>query len=68
MFGEAREEPIKVVAGELPGERLGGHLVTLLEGHKALGQGFEVCEVIGSEHLALEDREVDLDLALSQEA
>ena len=56
------------MAGELPGKRLGDLLVVLPESEKAFGQLIEVGQVVGSEHLALHDREVDLDLALSQEA
>jgi hypothetical protein len=62
MLGEAREEPIEIVAGELPGERLGDLLVTLLKGEQAFRQYLKVGEIIGSEHLALNHREVDLDL------
>src|SRR5215216_548497 len=62
MLGEAREEPVEIMAGELPGKRLGDSLVTLLEGKKSFGQNIEVGEVIWSEKLALNHREVDLDL------
>ena len=62
MLGEAREELVEIMAGELPGKRLGDSLVTLLEGKKSFGQNIEVGEVIWSEKLALNHREVDLDL------
>src|SRR5215207_7929548 len=62
MLGESREEPVKIMAGELPGKRLGDSLVTLLEGEQALGQNVEVGEVVGAQDLALNYREVDLDL------
>src|ERR671915_196031 len=62
MLGEAREEPVEIVAGELPGKRLGGLLVTPLKGDEAFCQNLKVSEIIGGEHLALHHREVDLDL------
>jgi hypothetical protein len=68
MLGEAREEPVEIVAGELPTERLGGLLVTLLESDQAFDQNLKISEIIGGQDLPLHHREVDLDLALSQEA
>jgi hypothetical protein len=68
MLGEAREEPVKIMAGELPTERLGGLLVALLESDQAFDQNLKICEIIGGQDLPLHHREVDLDLALSQEA
>jgi len=62
VLGEAREEPGEVMAGELPGKRFGNLLVTLLEGQEAFSQGLKVGEVIRSEDLTLNYREVDLDL------
>src|SRR5215207_820473 len=62
MLGKAREELVEIAAGELPGERLGHLLVASLEGDEAFGQSIEVGEVIWSEKLALNHREVDLDL------
>jgi hypothetical protein len=50
------------MAGELPTERLGDLLVMLPESQKAFGQLIEVGEVVGSEYLALNQREADLDL------
>ena len=68
MLGETSEEPVEITAGELPGERLGDALVALLKGDEAFAQDLEIGEVVRSEDLALNHREVDLDLALSQEA
>jgi hypothetical protein len=62
MLGEAREEPIEITASELPGEGSGRLLVTLLEGDEAFGQSVKVGEVVGGQNLALDHREVDLDL------
>src|SRR3712207_8305702 len=62
MLGEEREEPVEIVAGELPGKRLGGLLVAFLKGDEAFGQGVEIGEVVGGQGLALNHREVDLDL------
>src|SRR5215210_4147928 len=62
MLGKAREEPIKIVAGELPGKRLGDLLVAFLESKQAFGQDLKVGEVIRGQDLALNHREVDLDL------
>src|SRR5215208_6378189 len=50
------------MAGELPGKRFGNLLVTLLEGQKAFSQSLKVGELIWSEDLTLNYREVDLDL------
>ncbi len=60
MLGESREEPVKIMAGELPGKRLGSLLVAFLEGEQAPGQNLKVGEVVWSEHLALHHREIDL--------
>ena len=68
MLGEAREEPVEIMAGELPTERLGELLVTLLESDQAFDQNLKISEIIGGQDLPLHHREVDLDLALSQEA
>jgi hypothetical protein len=62
MLGEAREEPVEIMAGELPGEGSGGLLVTFLEGKQAFCQDLKVGKVIGGEYLALHHREIDLDL------
>ncbi len=45
MFGEAREESVEIVAGELPGKWLGDLLVTLPEGEKVFGQLLRIGEV-----------------------
>jgi hypothetical protein len=50
------------VASDLPGKGLGDLLVTLLEGEQTFGQNVEVSQVVRSEYLALDHREVDLDL------
>ena len=48
MLEEPREEPVEIMASELPGKRLGGLLVTFLKGDEAFGQLIEVGEVVGS--------------------
>ena len=68
MLGEAREEPVEIMASELPSEGSGSLLVTLLEGDEVFGQSVKVGEIVGGQDLPLHHREVDLDLALSQEA
>jgi len=50
------------LSGEAPGEWIVESGVTLAEGHGAIGQLVEGGAVIGSEHLSLENREVNLDL------
>src|SRR5215208_489535 len=62
MLGETREEPVEITAGELPGERLGDSLVAFLKGDEAFAQNLEIRQVVRSEDLALNHREVDLDL------
>src|SRR5215207_7688127 len=62
MLGESREEPVKIMAGELPGKRLGGSLIAFLKGEEAFGQNLKVGGVVWSEYLARHHREVDLDL------
>src|ERR671920_500886 len=62
MLAEAREEPLEIVAGELPGKRLGGLLATLLESDQAFDQNLKISEIIGGQDLPLHHREVDLDL------
>ncbi len=56
------EEAVEVVAGELSFERLGDPLVVSCEAEEPLFEGGEVGVVVGLQHLALDDREVDLDL------
>jgi hypothetical protein len=41
---------------------MGGGFPVVLKVKEALGEGVEIGEVIGREHLALDNREVDLDL------
>ena len=59
---DSSEEIREVVAGELPLKRSGGGLVAILEGKESPSSVVEIGEVVGSEELALENREVDLDL------
>ena len=59
MLGEAREEPVEIMASELPGKRLGELLVTLLESDQAFDQNLEISEITGGQDLALHHREVD---------
>ena len=47
-LGEPRKEPVQIMAGELPTERLGDLLVMLPESQKAFGQLIEVGEVVWS--------------------
>jgi hypothetical protein len=47
MLGQAREEPVKIMAGELPGKRLGGLLVALLESDQAFEQDLKIGETVG---------------------
>lgn len=56
------EQAIEVDAGKFPLEGLGDPLVMILEVQQAGFYLGEVGEVVGSEHLALNHREVDLDL------
>ncbi len=52
----------KIPASELPFKGLRRLLVELLEVVEALGYGSQLGEVVGGEHLAIHDGEVDLDL------
>jgi hypothetical protein len=54
---DAGEEPVEVVAGELPLERRGDLLVVAAEGQELLLERVEVGEVVGGEELALDDGE-----------
>jgi hypothetical protein len=58
--GDAVEEPVEVGAGERPVERCGGGVVAILEGEYPFGEGVEIGQVVGGQHLALEDGEEDL--------
>src|SRR4051812_44758791 len=58
--GGAVEEPVEVGAGEAPVERCRGGVVAILEGEDPLGEGVEIGQVVGGQHLALEDGEEDL--------
>ena len=60
--GQPLHQRGEVVAGELPVEGLGDLAPVVLEGVERAREGGEVWEVVGLEHLPLDDREVDLDL------
>jgi len=62
MSIDAFEEPGEVVAGEGPIEGPRRLLVAILEAKQLLLEIGEGCEVVRREKLALNDREVDLDL------
>jgi hypothetical protein len=62
------EHGVEVGTSELPFEGSGDPLVMVLEVEQPGLHLDEVGEVVGGEHLALHDGEVDLYLALSQEA
>ena len=62
MGAESREESPKVLTRELPLEGTGSRLPVILKIEEALSQSVEIGKVIGREHLALNNREVDLDL------
>ena len=62
LQGEPRQKLDQVGAGELPLERPSHLLVAGLEGQDALAEVVERGGIAGSQHLALQDREVDLDL------
>jgi len=55
-------EAVEVGAGELPLQRRRDLLVAAAEREQLLFERVEVGEVVGGQHLALDDREVDLGL------
>ena len=57
---EALEHSVEVIAGELPLEQPGDLLVAAPERQECLLEAVEVAEVVGRQHLALDDGEVDL--------
>lgn len=59
---ELGEEYVQIPACEGPFERLGGPVVAGLEGHHVPLQFGQTLEVARDEQLALNDREIDLDL------
>jgi hypothetical protein len=61
-LGKTAEEPVEIGAGVAPVERDRGLLVAGLEGQQSALELGEVGEVVGGQHLALQDREGDLDL------
>src|SRR5262245_38404347 len=62
MIVKTGEKFVQVGAGEGPLKGSGGLLVVVVEGEQTLLEVGEGGEVIGSEDLALEDGEIDLDL------
>ena len=62
MVGDALQEPVKVVSGESPVERLGDGVVTLGESGEAVGDLVQVGEVVGGDDFSADDGEDDLDL------
>src|SRR2546423_767849 len=62
LGGQTCEELDQVAAGELPFEWVSHHLVAGLEGEDSVAEVLERADIGRSENLALEDREVDLDL------
>src|SRR5450759_1690592 len=67
LQGEPRQKLDQVGAGELPLEPPSRLLVAALEGQDALAEVVERGGIAGSQHLAPQDREVDLDLVVSAE-
>src|SRR5215212_233691 len=59
---ESAKKPVEVGLGVAPVERGGGLLVAALEGQQASFDLVQVGEVVGRQHFALHDGEVDLDL------
>jgi hypothetical protein len=59
---QATQQPLQVSRGEAPGERDRGLLVAALEAKQAMLDVAKVGEVVGGQHLALADRQVDLHL------
>ena len=62
MGAESREGSPKDLTRELPLERTGSRLPLVLKIEETLSQSVEIGKVIGREHLALNNREVNLDL------
>ena len=56
------QEGNQVIASEGPLKRLRGLLVSHLEGEQPILEFAQRCEVVRRDHLALDDREIDLDL------
>jgi hypothetical protein len=59
---DAGQDLVEAGAGESPVEGPGLGVGVALEGEDLLGEVVRVAEVIGSQELALDDGEVDLDL------
>jgi hypothetical protein len=64
---DAPEQAVEVGSSERPLERASDLPVVVAEAEQPLGELLERVEVVRGEYLALDDREVELDL-LSQEA
>ena len=62
MVVESFEVLAQVSGGVAPLERRGGDVVPFLESEQTPFDGIEIFEIIGREHLALNDREVNLHL------
>jgi hypothetical protein len=60
--GEPGQQRVELGARESPVERLGDLAVVILERRDPGGERVEVGEVVRGQRLALQDREVDLDL------
>jgi hypothetical protein len=56
------DEVVQVLTGDIPLEGAGDLAVMLAEGQDRFGGRVERCEAVRGERLALEDREVQLDL------
>ena len=53
----------QVIARELPFERFGDELVVTLKAFEALGQQLQGAKILWGQHLSLDARELNLDLA-----
>ena len=63
MLGDAGDQRLEVVPGESPVEGRGDLVVVVLERVKTVDDRLQAFEVVGGQHLALDDREDQLDLA-----
>jgi MFS family permease len=62
LVAESAKKPAEVGLGVAPVEWGGGLLIAVLEGQQLVLDLGEIGEVVGRQHFALHDREVDLDL------
>jgi hypothetical protein len=60
--GDPLQEPVEVMAREGPLERAGDLAVVVAEGEQSLAERVRRVEVVGGQRLALDDREVRLEL------